>query len=98
MIWSPRHGDTAFTESCALHRFQSSPGRKPAKKRPHPAWRSAAAPPGKRKMTRDQTCGEIDLSLPIEGVERSGADCLRIGWQVIERLAAIAGDAGWRHI
>ena len=49
-------------------------------------------------MTRDETRGEIDLSLPIEGVEQSDTDLLRIGGQVIERLAAIAGNAGWRHI
>jgi hypothetical protein len=45
----------------------------------------------KREMTRDETRGEIDLSLPIEGVEQGGPDRLRIGGQVIERLAAIAG-------
>ena len=49
-------------------------------------------------MTRDETRGEIDLSLPIEGVEQSDTDLLRTGGQVIERLAAIAGNAGWRHI
>jgi hypothetical protein len=49
-------------------------------------------------MTRNETRGEIDLSLPIEGVEQSDTDLLRTGGQVIERLAAIPGNAGWRHI
>jgi len=49
-------------------------------------------------MPRDETRGEIDLSLPIEDIEQSNADLLRIGGQVIERLAAFAGNAGWRHI
>ena len=49
-------------------------------------------------MTRDETRGEIDLSLPIEGFEQSDTDVLGTGGQVIERLAAIAGNAGWRHI
>jgi hypothetical protein len=41
-------------------------------------------------MPRDQTRGKIDLSLPIESVEQSGTDLLRIGGQVIEQLAAPA--------
>jgi len=49
-------------------------------------------------MTRDETRGKIDLSLPIESVEQSGTDLLRIGGQVIEQLAALARDAGGRHI
>ena len=49
-------------------------------------------------MTRDETRGEIDLSLPIEGFEQIDTDVLRTGGQVIERLAAIAGNAGWRYI
>jgi hypothetical protein len=36
--------------------------------------------------------------LSIEGVEQGDSDLLRIGGQVIERLAAIARNAGWRHI
>jgi hypothetical protein len=48
----------------------------------------------KLKMTLKQTRGEIDLSLPIECVEQSHADLLRVGRQVIEPLAAITGDAG----
>ena len=49
-------------------------------------------------MTSDEARGEIDLSLPIEGIEQSDTDPFRIGGQVIERLAAIAGNTGWRHI
>ena len=45
-------------------------------------------------MTRDEARGEIDLSLPIEGVEQSDTDLLGTGGQVIERLAAIAGQCG----
>src|SRR5262249_60309602 len=36
--------------------------------------------------------------LSIEDIEQSNADLLRISGQVIERLAAIARNAGWRHI
>src|SRR5262245_27532448 len=49
-------------------------------------------------MPRDETRGEIDLSLSIEGIKQSDADLLRICGQVIERLAAIARNAGWRYI
>jgi len=49
-------------------------------------------------MTRDETRGKINLSLAIESVEQRDTDLLGIGGQVIERLAAIAGNAGWRHI
>jgi hypothetical protein len=45
-------------------------------------------------MTRDETRGKIDLSLPIEGIEQSDTDLLGIGGQVIERFAAIARNAG----
>ena len=30
-----------------------------------------------REMPGHQPCGEIDLSLPVKGVEQGGADCLR---------------------
>jgi len=33
-------------------------------------------------MTRDETRGEIDLSLSIKDIEQSNADLLRIGGQV----------------
>jgi hypothetical protein len=39
-------------------------------------------------MPRDQTRGKIDLSLPIESVEQSGTDLLRIGGQVPRKAAA----------
>ena len=51
-----------------------------------------------REMPCHQPCREIDLSLPVEGVEQGGADRLRIGGQVVELLAALARDAGRRHI
>ncbi len=49
-------------------------------------------------MPCDETCGEIDLSLSIEGIEQSDVDLVRIGGKVIERLAVIARNAGWRYI
>ena len=49
-------------------------------------------------MTRDETRGKIDLSLPIEGIEQRDTNLLGVGGQVIERLAAIARNAGWRYI
>ena len=49
-------------------------------------------------MPSDETRGEIDLSLSIEDIEQSNADLLRIGGQVIKRLAAIARNVGWRYI
>src|SRR5262245_34832762 len=49
-------------------------------------------------MTRDETRGKVDLSLPIEGVEQSDTDLLSIGGQVSKRLAAIDRNARRRHI
>ena len=51
-----------------------------------------------REMLCHQACGEIDLSLPVEGVEQGGADHLWIHGQIIELLAAVARDARWREI
>src|SRR6266480_6232197 len=51
-----------------------------------------------REMPCHQACGEIDLSLPVEGVEQGGADRLWIREQIIELLAAVARDARRRHI
>ena len=39
-------------------------------------------------MPCHQPCGEIDLSLPVEGVEQGGADRLWIRGQIIQLLAA----------
>src|SRR6059058_5058018 len=50
-----------------------------------------------REMPCHQACGEIDLSLPVEGVEQGG-DRLWIRGQIIELLAGIARDARRRHI
>jgi hypothetical protein len=52
----------------------------------------------KCEITRDETRGEIDPSLPIEGIEQRDTNLLGVGGQVIERLAAIARNAGWRYI
>src|SRR5215475_7370092 len=51
-----------------------------------------------REMTSYQSCREIDLSLTVKGVEQGGADRLRVGRQIVELFAAVAGDAGRRHI
>lgn len=51
-----------------------------------------------REVPCHQACGEIDLSLPVEGVEQGGTDRLRIRGQIIELLAAVARDARRRHI
>src|SRR5262249_61729612 len=40
----------------------------------------------------------INLSLPVEGVEQGRADRLGISGQVIEFLAVLTRDAGRRHI
>jgi hypothetical protein len=46
-------------------------------------------------MARHQTRREVDLPLPIE---QSGSEGPDIGGQIVEEVAAVAGDAGWRHI
>src|SRR3984893_13593431 len=51
-----------------------------------------------REMPCHQACGEIDLSLPVEGVEQGGADRIWIRGQIIELLAAVTSDARPRHI
>jgi hypothetical protein len=56
-------------------------------------WRMA-----QREMPCSKPCGEIDLSLPVKGVEQSGADYRRIGGQIVHPLAALAWDARRRHI
>jgi hypothetical protein len=50
------------------------------------------------EMPCNELCREIDLSLPVEGVEQGGADCLNIGGQVVELLAVLARNASRRHI
>jgi hypothetical protein len=56
-------------------------------------WRMAEC-----EMPCHQPCGEIDLSLAVEGVQQGGADCLWIRGQIVQLLAAIARDARRRHI
>src|SRR5438477_2665375 len=51
-----------------------------------------------REMPCHQPCGEIDLSLPVEGVEQGGADPLWIRGQIIEPLAAVAWYPRRGHI
>ena len=48
------------------------------------------------EISRYQACGEIDLSLSVEGVEQSGADRLGVGGQVVEMLVAFARNGGRR--
>src|SRR2546430_14504715 len=50
-----------------------------------------------REMPCHQACGEIDLSLPVEGVEQGGADRLWIRRQIIELLPALARAAPPPH-
>ena len=47
-----------------------------------------------------ETCREVDLPLPIEGIESSDADCLGIGGQIVQPVfgTVVARDAGWRHV
>ena len=40
-----------------------------------------------------ETRRDIDLPLPVEGIEQSGSERLDIGGQIVEEVAAIAGDA-----
>ena len=51
-----------------------------------------------RKVTGDKARRSTDLLLAVKGVEKSSADLLGRGWQVIEPLAVFAGQRGWRHI
>src|ERR1700730_13624626 len=51
-----------------------------------------------RKVTGDKARRGADLLLAVEGVEKSSADLLGLGRQVIEPLAPFAGQRGWRHI
>jgi hypothetical protein len=41
---------------------------------------------------------EVDLPLPVKGVEQSGAERLGIGGQIRQPVVAITGNAGWRHV
>jgi hypothetical protein len=47
------------------------------------------------KVTGDKACRSTDLLLVVKGVEQSSADLLGLGRQVIEPLAAFAGQQGW---
>ena len=40
-----------------------------------------------------ETRRDIDLPLPVEGIEQSGSERLDISGQIVEEVAAIAGDA-----
>src|SRR5271165_4757803 len=51
-----------------------------------------------RKVTGDKARCGTDLLLAVEGVEKSSADLLGRDGQVIEPLAAFAGQRGWGHI
>src|SRR5258707_6143466 len=45
-----------------------------------------------------KTRREIDLPLPIEGIQQSRAQPLGIAGQIREPIVTVAGDAGGRHI
>src|ERR1700730_5420080 len=51
-----------------------------------------------RKVTGDKARRGTDLLLAVEGVEKSSAHLLGRDGQVIEPLAAFAGQRGWGHI
>jgi hypothetical protein len=48
-------------------------------------------------MTCHEPRREVDLPLPVEGVEQSGSECLDIGGQTVEKVV-VARDARWRHV
>ena len=50
------------------------------------------------EMPRNETCREIGLSVPVEGIEQGDADCLNIGGQIVELLAVLARNSRRRHI
>jgi hypothetical protein len=46
-----------------------------------------------------ETCREVDLPLPIEGIEQGDAERLGIGRQIVQPIfGAVARDAGGRHV
>src|SRR5215475_14233703 len=51
-----------------------------------------------REMTSYQSCREIDLPLPVKGVEQAGADRLHVGRQIIKLFVVLARDSGRRYI
>src|SRR5262249_55247078 len=48
------------------------------------------------EMPRHQPCHNINLSLPVEGVEQDRAYRVSISGQVVDLLAVLARDAGRR--
>ena len=52
----------------------------------------------KREMARDQAGCCIDLPLTVECIEQSGAECFRIGREVVQRLAGLARQPCRRHV
>jgi hypothetical protein len=51
-----------------------------------------------RQVPRHEPCRKINLSLAVKRVEQRGADRLLVRRQFVESLAALARDAGRRHI
>ena len=46
-----------------------------------------------------ETCREVDLPLPIEGIEQGDTERLGIGRQIVQPIfGAVARDAGERHV
>ena len=50
------------------------------------------------EMPRHEPCREINLSLAVECVEEGVSDRLLVGRQIIQPLAALAWNAGRRHV
>ena len=51
-----------------------------------------------REMACHETCREVDLPLPVEGIEQGDAERLGFGGQIVEPITAVARDAGRRHV
>ena len=49
-------------------------------------------------MAGNKACRTADLLLPVEGVEQSSADLLSRDRQIIEALAALAGQRRRRYV
>ena len=50
------------------------------------------------EMASNKASRSADLLLPVEGVEQSSADLLGRDGQVIDSLAALAGQRCWGHV
>ncbi len=49
-------------------------------------------------MACHQARRDLDLPLPVEGVEQRDSECLDTGGKIIKTVATLAGDARRRHV